>query len=509
MIDLALLITGFVGIVVGSFLGYLTRQSIAKKQVGSLEIKIRKKIQATREEVERLLAEGKEKASHIINKARKDEDQRRDELNKSEKFLLKRESSLQEKIAEIDDKEKKVFSKFEEVQTAKEKLDGMIDREIVKLEKIAELRKEEAKKELLDRVEKTMERDIMEKMMKLERDGQDQFRDKAKEILTLAIQRFALSQSQDMTTTTVPLPNDKIKGRIIGKEGRNIKAFEKITGVEVLVDETPEVITISGFNPLRRHIAKIAMEKLIADGRIQPSRIEEVVEKAEEEIAQQVRKAGQTAVFETGVLDLDIKIIELLGRLKFRTSYGQNVLLHSIEVSILSGMLAEELGLDSKVARKAGLLHDIGKALDHQVQGSHTDIGVKVLEKFNVEQEVIVAMKSHHEEYPYQSLEGHIIQAADQISGARPGARKDTLEHYIKRLEELEAIANNFEGVNKAYAIQAGRELRVFVNPSDIDDVAAQRLARDVANRISEELKYPGEIKVVVIREKRVIEYAK
>jgi len=503
------LIVGFVGIVVGSFLGYLTRQSIAKKQVGSIEIKIKKKIQETREQVDRLLTEAKDNASKIIGQARKEEDQRRNELNKTEKFLLKRESNLQEKIAEIDEKEKKVFSKFEEVQTAKEKLDDLIEKEIVKLEKIAELKKEHAKEELLDRVERTMQRDIMERMMKLERDGEDQLQEKAKEILTLTIQRFALSQAQDITTTTVPLPNDKIKGRIIGKEGRNIKAFEKVTGVEVLVDETPEVITISGFNPLRRYIAKVAMEKLIEDGRIQPSRIEEVVERAEEEIAQQVRKAGQTAVYETGVLDLDPKIVELLGRLRFRTSYGQNVLLHSIEVSILAGMLAEEIGLDSRVARKAGLLHDIGKALDHQVQGSHTDIGIKILEKFNVEQEVIVAMKSHHEEYAYESLEAHIIQAADQISGARPGARKDTLENYIKRLEELEAIANDFEGVNKSYAIQAGRELRVFVDPANIDDITAQKLARDIAHRIAEELKYPGEIKVVVIREKRVIEYAK
>jgi len=507
--QLIYLIVGFVGIVIGTFLGYLTRQSIAKKQIGSIEIKIKKKIEETRAEVDRLLTEAKEKASHIINKARKEEDQRRGELNKTEKFLLKRESGLQEKIAEIDEKEKKVFSKFEEVQVAKEKLDDLIEKEIPKLEKIAELNKDQAKTELLDRVERTMQKDLMERMMKLERDGEDQLQDKAKEILTLTIQRFALSQAQDITTTTVPLPNDKIKGRIIGKEGRNIKAFEKVTGVEVLVDETPEVITISGFNPLRRYIAKVAMEKLIEDGRIQPSRIEEVVERAEEEIAQQVRKAGQAAVYETGILDLDPKLVELLGRLRFRTSYGQNVLLHSIEVSMLAGMLAEEIGLDSRVARKAGLLHDIGKALDHQVQGSHTDIGIKVLEKFGVEQEVIVAMKSHHEEHPYESLEAHIIQAADQISGARPGARKDTLENYIKRLEELEAIANQFEGVNKSYAIQAGRELRVFVDPSNIDDVTAQKLARDIANRIAEELKYPGEIKVVVIREKRVIEYAK
>jgi ribonuclease Y len=345
--------------------------------------------------------------------------------------------------------------------------------------------------------------------MRLERDGEERIRDKAKDILALAIQRYALPQAQDTTTTTVALPSDKIKGRIIGKEGRNIKAFEKATGVEVIVDETPEAITISGFSPYRRYIAKRAMEKLIEDGRIQPSRIEEIIQRVEEEVAEQVKQAGDTAVYETGVLDLDPKLVELLGRLRFRTSFGQNVLLHSIEVSLLAGMLAEEIGADVKICRKAGLLHDIGKAIDHQVQGSHTDIGIKILEKFGVEKGVISAMKSHHEEYPYEILEAHIIQAADQISGARPGARKDTLENYLKRLEELENTANSFEGVEKSYAIQAGRELRVFVKPEEIDDIAAQKLARDIAKRIAEELKYPGEIKVIVIREKRVVEYAR
>jgi len=305
------------------------------------------------------------------------------------------------------------------------------------------------------------------------------------------------------------LPSDKIKGRIIGKEGRNIKAFEKATGVEVLVDETPEVITISSFNPFRRYVAQKSMERLIEDGRIQPARIEEIVKKMEEEAIEKAKKAGETAVYETGVLDLPPRMIELLGRLRFRTSFGQNVLLHSIEVSLLSGMLAEEIGADVKIAKKAGLLHDIGKAVDHQVQGSHVDIGIKILEKFNVEQEIIDAMKSHHEEYPYSTLESRIVQAADQISGARPGARKDTLENYLKRLEDLENVATSFEGVKKAYAIQAGRELRVFVSPEEVDDLTAHKLAKEISERVAEELNYPGEIKVIVIREKRVIEYAR
>ncbi len=509
MIQLTLLIVGIVGIVLGSILGYLSRQSIAKKQIGSLEVKIQKRLVQAKKEVETITNEANRKASDTIRRAREEEEARKRELLKTEKFLLERENNLQTKIVGLDEKEKEIYHKADQIRELKENLNSLIDKEVEKLENISELHRDEAKRELMDRVEKNCEKELLEKMFRLERDGQDKLKDKAKEILTLSIQRYALSQVQDITTSTVALPSDKIKGRIIGKEGRNIKAFEKATGVEVLVDETPEVITISGFNPLRRYIAKKAMESLIQDGRIQPARIEETVEKVEKEISEQMKQAGETAVYETGVLDLDPKLLELLGRLRFRTSFGQNVLLHSIEVSLLSGMLAEEIGADVRIARKAGLLHDIGKAIDHQVQGTHVDIGIKILEKFGVEKEVIQAMKSHHEEYPYETLESHIIQAADQISGARPGARKDTLENYLKRLSDLEQIATAFDGVEKAYAIQAGRELRVFVKPEEIDDFKAQRLAREIAKRIAEELKYPGEIKVIVIREKRVVEYAK
>ena len=509
MIQLTLLTLGVAGIVVGSILGYLTRQSIGKKQIGSLEERIQKRIAQARKEAETIKLEASRKSSDIIKKIREEEETRKTELSKTEGFLLKRENNLQTRIVGLDNREKEIYQKADEIKELKEKLNSLIGEEIQKLENISQLHRDEAKKELLLRVEKESQREILEKMIRLEKEGEEKFRKKAKEILTLAIQRFALSQAQESTTSTVVLPSDKIKGRIIGKEGRNIRAFEKATGVEVLVDETPEAITISGFNPLRRYIAKKAMERLIKDGRIQPARIEEVVLRVEEEANEQIKKAGETAIYETGVLDLAPKLVELLGRLRFRTSYGQNVLLHSIEVSLLSGMLAEEIGADVGVARKAGLLHDIGKAIDHQVQGSHVDIGIKILEKFGVEKEVISAMKSHHEEYPYETLEAHIVQAADQISGARPGARKDTLENYLKRLSDLENIATSFEGVEKAYAIQAGRELRVFVSPEKLDDLAVQKLARDIAKNIAEELKYPGEIKVIVIREKRVIEYAK
>ncbi len=510
MLDqLTLLIVGIIGLVAGTFLGYFARQSIAKKQIGTLEERIQKRTAEAQKQAETIVARANQQSSEILKKARQEEEQRRKELLKTERYLLDRENHLQEKVIEADNKEKLIYQKAEEVKTLKEKLSELISQEISKLENIAKLNQEQAKKELLEKVEKEHQKEVLERMVKLEKEGEERFREKAKKIIALAIQRFALPQAQDATTTTITLPSDKIKGRIIGKEGRNIKAFEKATGIEVLVDETPEVITISGFNPMRRHIAKVAMERLIEDGRIQPSRIEEIVQRVEEEVSEQAKQAGETAVYETGVLDLDPKLIELLGRLRFRSSFGQNVLLHSIEVSLLSGMLAEEIGANVRVAKKAGLLHDIGKAMDHQIQGSHTDIGIKILEKFNAEREVVEAMRSHHEEYPYANLESHIIQAADQISGARPGARKDTLENYIKRLEELEQIATSFSGVEKAYAIQAGRELRVFVQPEEIDDLASQKLARDITKRISEELKYPGEIKVIVIREKRVVEYAK
>ena len=361
----------------------------------------------------------------------------------------------------------------------------------------------------MEDLESEYQKELMDRMRKLEEEGTDKYEEKAKEILALAIQKYGLSQAQEITTTTVNIPNEDVKGRIIGKEGRNIRVLEKLTGVEVIVDETPEVVVISGFDPVRRQIAKVALEKLVEDGRIQPARIEETVRKVETEIANQTKQAGERAVYDTGIVGLDPKIVQLLGRLKFRTSYGQNVLLHSIEVSHLAATIAAELGANVAVARKAGLLHDIGKAVDHQIQGSHVEIGIKILDKFKIEKEVVHAMRAHHEEYPADTIEAIIVQVADQISGARPGARKDTVENYLKRLGELEGIATAFQGVEKAYAIQAGREIRIFVKPEEVDDSGAKKIAREVANQIQEELRYPGEIKVTVIRENRAIEYAR
>ena len=503
------LFLGVSALIVGSILGYLARQSIAKRDYDTIEAKIQRKAQKAKEEVDTLLKEAREKSGQILDLSKKEIDAKREELLKTEEIVFKRENILNEKITDYERKEIDLNQKVEKLKNVKESLEGLQKEAQGKLEKISELSKEEAKKELLDNVEKESQQEVLERMRKLERAGEESFEKRAKELLTLAIQRCALSQAQEITTTTLTLPSDEIKGRIIGKEGRNIRVFEKLTGVEVILDETPETVVISSFDPVRRQVAKLALEKLIKDGRIQPARVEETVAWAQGEINSQMKEAGEQAVFDVGILGLDPKLIQLLGRLRFRTSYGQNVLLHSIEVAHLAALLASELGLNPKVVKKAGLFHDIGKALDHQVEGSHVDIGIKVLQRFGIEKEVIDAMKAHHEEYPYENLEAILVKTADQISGARPGARKDTVENYLRRLGELESIANSFTGVEKSYAIQAGREIRVFVKPEEIDDLSAKKLARDMAKRIEEELRYPGEIKVTVIRESRVIEYAR
>ncbi|MBI2041829.1 MAG: ribonuclease Y [Candidatus Nealsonbacteria bacterium] len=503
------LIAAILGLAAGSVVGYYVRQSIAKKRIGTIEQKLQEKIVQAQKEHDRLLTEAKERSLSLLEEAKREETQLRNRLLKTEQLLLRREEVLDQKIANHERQEADLQQKNEKVKEVKENLEVLRKEALGNLEKISNLSREEAKKELLVSCEKEFELDLMEKMRKLEGEGRDKLNARAKEIITLAIQKFALPQTQEITTTTVSLPSDEIKGKIIGKEGRNIRTLEKLTGVEVVVDETPEAVVISGFDPIRRHIAKVALEKLIHDGRIQPARIEEIVQKTQEEVVSQIQEAGQAAIYDTGIIGLEPKIVQLLGRLRFRTSYGQNVLLHSIEVSHLAGALAAEIGANIAVAKKAGLLHDIGKAVDHQIEGSHVDIGVKILEKFGVEKDVISAMKSHHEDYPAESLEATLVQAADQISGARPGARKDTLENYLRRLGDLEAVATSFAGVDKAWALQAGREIRVFIKPEEIDDLGSQKLAKDVAKKIQDELKYPGEIKVSVIRESRVVEYAR
>ena len=502
-------LVGVLAVCFGILCGYYLRQSLAKKRAGSLEAKIQKKILKVQKDSEEKISLAEERAREILQSAKKEEGERRGQLLKTEQLLLKRENVLDQRISSYETKEKDFLEKVEKLKKVNESLETLKEEAIQNLERTSKLSKEDAKKELISEVEEENQKEIFEKIKKLEEDGKEKLEQRGKEILTFAIEKCAMSQAQETTTSTLSIPSDEIKGKIIGKEGRNIRTLEKLTGVEIIVDETPEAVLISGFDPIRRQIAKISLQKLIEDGRIQPARIEEVVEKTKEEFAQQIRKIGEQAVFETGVVGLDPKLVNLLGRLKFRTSYGQNVLLHSIEVCHLAGAMAAEMGAKVNVCKKAGLLHDIGKAMDQQVEGSHVDIGIKILEKFGIGKDVIDAMKSHHEEYPFESLESVLVKAADQISGARPGARKDTLENYLKRLEDLEGIAISFSGVEKAWALHAGREIRVFVKPREIDDLASYKLAKDIAFRIQDELKYPGEIKVTVIRENRVVEYAK
>jgi len=504
-----LIFTYLILFVIGFFIGYFWRKIIFQKKKDSLEKRLEADLLASKEKAEKIISEARKKANRISENLERSYERKRNEILKAEQILLKRENILREKFSDLEKREAEFNEKIGKLKEIKDNL--LKERESIqkRLEKIANISKKEAKDQLFKEIEKEFKQDILKRIRKLEEEGAEKYRERAKSILAQAIQKFALSQAQELTTTTVSLPSDEIKGRIIGKEGRNIRTFEKLTGVELIVDETPGIVMISSFNPIRRELARIALEKLIKDSRIQPARIEEKVKEAERELSEKIKESGEKAAYETGVIDLPPKLVELLGRLYFRTSYGQNVLLHSMEVAILAQNIAEEIGANVKVARKAGLLHDIGKALDREVQGSHVDIGIKILERFNIEKEVIQAMKSHHDEYPPETIEAIIVKVADQISGARPGARKDTLENYLQRLTDLEEIALSFPEVEKAYAIQAGREIRVFVKPEEVDDLGAKKLAKQIADRIEENLTYPGEIKVTVIRESRVIEYAK
>ncbi|MFZ3073732.1 MAG: ribonuclease Y [Minisyncoccales bacterium] len=507
--DVIMIIEFVFVLAIGVAIGYYSRQALAKKRAGTIEKNIAGKLAKAKIEAQKIDQEAQSKAQKLLEASRQEIILRQREIGKTETSILKRESVLEQKIAEFEVEEKEFQEKVKKLKSLKETLDELNRQAVENLERTAGLTKVDARNELLDTLEKEYAKDLLERTRKLETEGMEPFKKRAREILVGAIQKFALSQAQEVTTSVVSLPNDDIKGRIIGKEGRNIRTLERLTGVEIIVDETPETVVISGFDPTRRQIAKIALEKLIQDSRIQPARIEETVKIAEEEIATQIKEAGEQACYDVNIPDLNPRLVQLLGRLKFRTSYGQNVLLHSVEVSHLAAAIAAEVGANVKIAKRAGLLHDIGKSVDQQIEGTHVEIGVKILEKFNVDPAVISSVRSHHEDFPYESIEGVIVQAADQISGARPGARKDTVENYLKRLGELEGIATSFGGVEKAWALQAGREIRVFVRPKDVDDWGAKKMAKDIAKRIEEELRYPGEIKVNVIRETRVIEYAK
>jgi ribonuclease Y len=493
----------------GILVGYFTRQRIAQNQANSIEAKLKERIEKVKEEAKNIVLEAREKAEKLLEDTKEEEKSRKNQITKLEERLLEREELLDKRQVEIDDKEKENKRIYEKIQQVKIELEKLEKSELDTLEKIARLTVQEAKEELFKRVEKNYREELVETMRKLESVRKEEMEKKAKEIMIDAIERYSHANVSEVTTTSVDLPSDDIKGKIIGREGRNIRHFEKLTGVELILDDTPNSVILSSFNPARREVARVALEKLIKDGRIQPAKIEEKVAEAQAEVRDVMKKQGEDAAYETGILDLPPELVHLLGRLYFRTSYGQNALSHSIEVALLAGSLAEELGANVEVAKKAGLLHDIGKAVDQEIEGTHLELGRKILIKYKMPEEIIKAMQAHHGDYPVETLEAAIINAADAISASRPGARKENLEAYLKRLSNLEELATSFDGVEKAYAISAGREIRVFVFPDKIDDVGAMKLAHDLAQQIEDKLKYPGEIKVTVVRETRAIEVAR
>ena len=508
-----IIVSVLISFAVGFPVGMAYRKKIAESKIQGAENEAKRLLESAKKEAETLKKEEIFKAKEEIMSSRKELDQeikeRRGEVQKQEARLIQKEENLDRRSENFEKRENELEKEFQDLELQRGEVAKVYEEQKGRLEQIAKLSQEEAKQQLLTEMEKELTAEKAALIRDVEQKAKEEVNKNAKEILSYAIQKCAADHSQETTVSIVALPNDEIKGRIIGREGRNIKALETLTGVDLIIDDTPEAVVLSGFDALRREVAKIALEKLIEDGRIHPSKIEEMVEKAKEEIAQTIKEEGERAVLETGVTGLHPDIINLLGKLKYRTSYGQNVLNHSIEVSNLARIMAEELGLDAKRAKRAGLLHDIGKALDHDMEGTHVEIGVEVLKKYKENPLVINAVEAHHGDVEPQTLEALLVQAADAISASRPGARRETLEAYIKRLESLEAIADSFEGVEKSFAIQAGREVRILVKPDKISDDQMTILARDVSKRIENEMDYPGQIKVNIIRETRVIDYAK
>lgn len=507
-IKLVLSLLAFSGLA-GIALGYVLRWLISLSQRGSLELEVKQKLLEARERADQIIRDAESRANEAEEERLAPLEERESRLEEREDRLGKREEFLDERERGLSEESDRVKARENEAANVKREAEGVLKERRAELVRISGLSEDEAVQRLLKEVEYAHEEAILTRLQKLEAHGEERLEDKARSILLSTVHRMGNAVNAEVMSLSIAIPSEEIKGKVIGKEGRNIKAFERATGVDVIIDDAPDKITLSSFDPLRRHIAKVALERLIEDGRIQPAKIEEAVEKAKQEIDDIVKQRGSEACYEVGLVGFDPRLVTLLGRLHFRTSYGQNVLQHSIEMAHLAGMLAEELGADANVARAGALFHDIGKAVDHEVQGTHVEIGRRVLEKFGVDPRIIQAMQSHHEEYPYETPESIIVQVADAISAGRPGARRDTVERYIDRLGDLERIAKSFDGVEKVYAVSAGREIRIFVNPGKVSDLAMHRLARDIAKRVQEELKYPGEIKVNVIRENRVVEFAR
>lgn len=502
-----------IAVIIGFFVGFFFRKYIIDSKLSSAEQKANLMLNNAKKEAQNIkkeaVLEGKEEVQNL--KARYEDETKRQkfELKKREDRLLSREDSIEKKAHYLDKKEQITNQKSDELDKKNKKLDEILEKEILRLEAIGELTRKEAKAILMKKIEEDAKYESAKEIRNIEAKLKENADNMAKKIISQAIQRCAMDHVSETTVSVVNLPNDEMKGRIIGREGRNIRVFENLTGINIIVDDTPEAVILSSFDPVRREIARVTLENLITDGRIHPARIEEMYEKASKIISNEIKLEGEQAVFDTGISELNPGIVKVLGRLKYRTSYGQNVLLHSKEVAYIAGMIASELGMNPKKAKRAGLLHDIGKALTHDIEGSHAIIGAELAKRLNEDEEICHAIESHHNEVEAKSILDVIIQAADQISGGRPGARRETLESYVKRLESLEKIATKFKGIEKAYAIQAGREIRVMVKPEEVDENMSIMLSKEIAREIEKEMEYPGQIKVTVIRESRAIDYAK
>jgi ribonuclease Y len=512
-VDIWHVILPLVTIVIGAFVGYIYRRNVAEAKVGRAEESVKKLVTEAQKKAEAVkketILEAKEEIHTLRTEFDRETKERRSEIQRIERRLAQREEALDKKMASVETKDEQINKKLKEVSKRKEDIDQVFADQVAQLEKISGMTIDEAKSLLLEKVEQETRRDMAVYVRDIEYKAKEEADKKSREIIANAIQKYAADHVAENTVSVVSLPNDEMKGRIIGREGRNIRALETATGIDLIIDDTPEAVILSGFDPIRREVARIALEKLIIDGRIHPARIEEMVKKARKEVDKEIRDAGEQAAFEAGIHNLHPEIIKLLGRLKYRTSYGQNVLKHSLEVAHLSAVMAAELGANVKLAKRGGLLHDIGKAVDHEVEGPHIQIGADLAKKYREANDVIHCIQAHHGDVEAQTVEAVLVQSADAISAARPGARRETLENYIKRLEALEEIANSFSGVDKCYAIQAGREVRILVKPEDVDDAGMHLMAKDIVKKIEKDLDYPGQIKVNVIRETRSVDYAK